>query len=130
MATPWEKDLGTYQGRIASSAAPEGSYVFELGHALRSAFNLAVGDYHEVKQTVTLDHGSSVLRASVRVVSPLTIPFGFGFLLTARLNGTVKVSRPIKSGGRTVTIEDFAIPLMNANGAPGTDEIAFRLEVV
>ena len=130
MASPWEKDLGTHQGRIQSDAAPEGSYVFELGHAQREAANLAIGDYREVKQTITIDPGAAVARVAVRIVRPPALPAGYGWLLTARLNGAVKASRPIRVGGGALEIEDFAIPLANANGPPSTDEIAFRLEVV
>jgi len=129
MASPWEQDLGTHQGRIATADAPEGAYVFELGHALHAKRNLAVGDYHEVQQTVTLDGAARLMRASVRFAAPPVIPAGHGWLFTMRLNGAVFASREIKRGARTIEIEDLAIPLDGASGPPGTDVIAYRLEV-
>lgn len=129
MASPWETELGTTQGRIAASGAPEGEYVYELGHALLGKRQLAVGDYHEVKQSVVLDDAAKLARATVRFVAPPTIPAGHGWLFTMRLNGSVVASRQIRRGARTIEVSDLAIPLFAATGPPGSDELAFRLEV-
>lgn len=129
MATPWETDLGTYQGRIEVDGAPEGSYVFELGHALRAKRNLAIGDYHEVKQSLPIDQAAYLLRATIVIVPPEVMPAGYGFLLTGRLNGAVVASRPIPRNSKPIVLSDFAIPLWNAAGEPAVEDIAFRLEV-
>ena len=129
MASPWETDLGTYQGRIAEDDAPEGAYVFELGHALRAKRDLAIGDYHEVKQTLPFDQAAYLLRATIQITPPDAIPAGYAFLLTGRLNGAVVASRRIARTSKPITLTDFAIPLWNAAGEPAVEDFAFRLEV-
>jgi hypothetical protein len=130
MTTEWERDLGTSQGRIASASAPEGSYVYELGDALFTPHELRIGDYHEIQQTLTLDGAAKLLRATVRFRPPPTIPAGFRWLFTMRLNGAVLASREIKRDAQTIELDDLAVPLFTAGGPPGTDVVAFRLEVV
>lgn len=130
MSTPFEFDLGLYQGRIPVSDAPGGLYVYELGHALRHEGELVVGDYHEIEQSFVLSAASRILRVSIRTKPPRTLPAGRRWLLTAALNSVVRASRYIEKTRRDITLVDFAIPLINANTPPTPNTVAYRLEVV
>jgi hypothetical protein len=59
-----------------------------------------------------------------------TIPTGFGWKFRVFLNGVEVYARLFTTEPPvTLTLTDIAIPLNDANGAPGTDDIAFRLEL-
>lgn len=129
MAGAFSLDLGTAQGRIASSYAPDGSYVFELGHANLDLGWLKTGDYHEVKQDIVADGEAAFVRARVRIQSPPDL-VGYSWRLSARLNGVTRMTRVISAGSRIVTLQDIAIPLALGNTPPTSNEIAFRLELI
>jgi len=130
MGSPFSIDLGVSQGRIPSTSAPDGSYVYEFGHTQRIDERVAAGDYHEVQQTVTLSPQAALLRATVKITPPDTITTGYAWLFTMRLNGVIRASRTIEAGRRAVTLTDLTIPLALANIAPLTNLIAFRLELI
>lgn len=130
MTSAFEIDLGTYQGRIAADNAPDGSYVYELGHALNAEREMVLGDYHEISQETVLDPEAAVIRVTLNITAPSTLPVGLGWEITGRLNGAVRASRKIVAGRLPRTITDLAISTAGAAGAPSTDTLAFRLEVV
>jgi hypothetical protein len=129
MAGAFSIDLGTSQGRITSSYAAEGSYVYELGHANKIAERVNLGDYHEIKQDIVFDTQAAFLRVQVRISPPATLLSGYHWKLTAYLNGVARSVRTISGGERTLTLTDLAIPLALANAAPTSNEIKFRLEL-
>lgn len=130
MASPFEKDLGVHQGRIAVADAPDGTFVYELGHALLADANLDVGDFREIKQDVVFDGQSQFVRPVVRITAPEVIATGLEWEFSMKLNGTVVVTRRIKADAKPVTLTDLAISLADSLGPPATDEILFRLELV
>lgn len=129
MAGAFSLDLGASQGRIQSTHAADGSYVYELGHASRIATRLNTGDYHEIKQDIVIDPEAKFIRAQIYIYPPTTSD-SYSWKLTARLNGVVRASRVIINNGLAKTITDFTIPLALANTPPTTNEIAFRLELL
>lgn len=130
MAGVFSLDLGMAQGRIASTNAGNGSYVYELGHANGIAEHVNVGDYHEIKQDMVLDPEAKFIRLQIRIVPPTSFTSGYGWKLIGKLNGVTRATRVISSSDPiTRTLIDFAIPLALANTPPTTNEIAFRLEV-
>lgn len=126
---PFNRDLGIHQGRIASPAAAEGRYVYELGHALSFDANIAVGDFHEVRATITLDAQTKVLRPKIRLVTPSRLPAGAAWEVSCWLNGTKLVSRRLRASKRTLVLDDIRMSMFGASRSP-TDVIAFRLELV
>lgn len=126
----FNKDLGVHQGRIVLAPAPEGAFVYELGHALLRDANVAVGDFHEVKQTFTVSAGSKFLRASIVVTVPKVLPVGSGWLLSATLNNVRMVNRQLRVSKHVIKLEDWRVSLAGAAAAPATNVIAFRLELV
>lgn len=124
------KDLGVHQGRVASATAPEGSYVYELGHALLQDVNLAVGDHHEVSQSFVLSAQAQMLRATIHIEVPPVLPVGAAWEVSGWLNGTKMVSRRLRPSKRILVLDDLRISLFAAHGAPSTDTVAFRLELV
>jgi hypothetical protein len=130
MAGVFSIDLGTLQGRIPSSYAAHGSYVYELGHANCIAERVKLGDYHEIKQNIVLDPEAGFLRVSVRIVPPTTLESGYSWKLTGKLNGVARVTRTISASNITKVLSDIAIPLALASSPPTPNEIAFRLELV
>ncbi len=101
--SPWTRELGQHQGRIAASDAPQGAFVFELGHALpgREA-DLLEGATAEVRQTATVAPGTRLLRVSVRVRPPSsTPPGGLVWEVSLLVNGVVHASHVLAPGGLT-----------------------------
>jgi hypothetical protein len=125
---PFNKDRGIHQERIASATAPEGAYVYELGHALLADVNVGVGDYHEVRQSLTLSAQAQVLKASIVVTVPPVLPDSASWEVSGWLNGTKMVSRILRRSKRKLVLDDIRISLYDANRT--TDVIAFRLELV
>jgi hypothetical protein len=128
---PFTKDLGVHQGRIVRADAPEGSYVYELGHALLQGVNVDVGDYHEVAQTFVMDNQAHLVRATIRVVTPPILPIGSSWEVSAWLRGVKMVRRVLRPSKRVVELSDWRIRLR----ALGVDEdpnieVKFRLELV
>jgi hypothetical protein len=126
---PFTKDLGIHQGRIAIDPAPEGTHVYELGHALLQDVNLDVGDYHEVSQSLLLESASTALLASIVIVTP-PLPIAASWELSGWLNGVKMVRRILRASKRTLVLSDIRISLYNANRGAAVDLIAFRLELV
>jgi hypothetical protein len=125
---PFDKDLGVHQGRIVRTDAPEGTHVYELGHALLQDVNVDVGDYHQVTQTFVLEPQSKLLKASIVIVTPAVLPVGSAWELSIRLNGDVYLQRRLRPSKRTIVLSDVRISLFDASG--GSNTIAFRLELV
>ena len=124
------KDLGLHQGRIPLANAPEGSFVYELGHALLGDGAVNVGDHHEITQVFTVTAGSKYITASIRVRVPPALPVGAAWVVSASLNGTQMVQRRLRIAKRLLVLEDWAISLASAHAAPTTNTLALRLELV
>jgi hypothetical protein len=126
--SPFERDIGDEQGRIAEASAPAGSYVFELGHAGLESGSFETGDYIEVQQTsIDFDGQAALVRVTVNIELPETLPSGLGWEFTARLNGSARYTRALNAEPRTLSLTDIAIPTVAAGGS---DTLSFRLEVV
>jgi hypothetical protein len=126
----FNKDLGVHQGRIRKSDAPGGAFVYELGHALmRDAF-VKIGDYHEITQTFMMNVNAKHLRASIVVQTPSILPVGQYWEVSGWLNGTKVVSRRLQPSKRKLVLDDWRISLLGAATPPGTNTVAFRLELV
>jgi hypothetical protein len=124
------KDFGVHQGRIAASAAPDGAFVYELGHALMQNVNVRAGDFHEVSQMLTVTAQAKSIRASVIVHTPAVLPLGAAWEVSAWLNGTKLVSRRLRPSKRVIELTDWRLSLLGANAAPAMNTVAFRLELV
>jgi hypothetical protein len=124
------KDLGVHQGRIARANAPDGAFVYELGHALLQAVNVSAGDFHEISQPIVVAPGSKTIRASIVVTTPAVLPIGHTWEVSAWLNGTKMIVRRLRPSKRPITLEDWRISLVAASAAPTTNLLAFRLELV
>lgn len=123
---PFNKDLGVHQGRIAIATAPEGTHVYELGHALLSDGNVAEDDYHQVSQVLTFTPQAKLLRASIIVTVPSALPpIGLSWEVSAWLNGEKMVSRKLRASKRVLVLNDIRISLHNVIG--GSNTVAFRL---
>ena len=127
---PWTKDLGVHQGRVALATAPEGGHVYELGHVLLQDANLGVGDIHQVSQELVLSAEARLVRASIRVEVPRTLPSDLAWEVSALLNGQQMVSRLLRPSKRPIFLNDWRISLFGANHSPSTDVIAFRLSLI
>ena len=128
--SPFFRDRGTQQGRIQVEGAPDGDWVYELGHSAREGGYFNVGDYHQVEQDINAPDGQAgLVRVDVDVVLPDTLPTGpaLEWEFTVRLNGTVVYTRRLPAGPRSITLRDIAISLA-ASSPP--DVAAFRLELV
>lgn len=124
------KDLGIHQGRIALSDAPDGSFVYELGHALLRDSSARVGDYHEVKQIFVMTDASKFIKASVVVKTPPILPVGDAWLVSAWLNNVQMVDRRLRISKRVLILEDWRVSLAAASPSPSVNVLAFRLELV
>ena len=126
--TAWNRELGTRQGRAAPDGfvPPEGSFAFVLGHDLPGVTHkLNVGDFVEVKQTA--DFGDAKLvRVRARMRSPASLPAGFGWRASLRIDGVERVAAFLEPG-RTRDRIDLAA---NTSKLSGDHELAFRLTVV
>lgn len=127
---PFTKDLGVHQGRVALATAPEGGHVYELGHVLLQDSNLGVGDLHQVSQELVLSAQACLIRASIRVEVPRVLPPSLVWEVSALLNGQQMVRRALRPSKRPIFLHDWRISLFNANHAPSTDLITFRLSLI
>lgn len=128
MSSPFTNAIGVSQGRIATSDAPDGSYVFELGHQAFGDVRLAVGDRHEVYQSLVRSPESYFFTCRVRVRTPDDWVGTERYQLTMRLNGTPFYTRTIKRTDRDIDIQDIGVSLVGAIPPPMTNSIAVRLE--
>lgn len=130
--SPFQRDRNTEHGRIASSSAPGGSYVFELGNANREGGLFNTGDYIEVSQgSIEFDAQAFLSRVTVNVELPETLPSSpaVEWEFTARLNGAARYTRRLRAEQRSLELLDIAIPTVAATGGP-TNTLAFRLALV
>lgn len=123
------RDSGLHQGRIAAPT-PNGAFVYELGHAKLADSNVRSGDFHEITQTFTKIAGSKFLQASVVITTPSILPAVQMWEVSAWLNGVRMVSRRLRPSKRKITLSDWKISLLDANEAPLTNVLAFRLELI
>lgn len=125
-ASPFEADFGGGQGRVEpSSAAPAGTYVYQLGHEQAGVLRqFADGDYHQILQNATLTAGTKVLRAVAVVRAPSSMPGGATWTLTMLVDGNETASVDISSGASR-TLRDIAANVGNL--AAGAHDFAFRL---
>lgn len=130
MSSPFAANRGVTQQRIGSATAPDGEFLFELGDSAFGDARLDVGDYHQVEQTVTIPAQIFLFRPKVRLGLRVDLPAGLSWKLRVFLNAVEVYERVfVAKPPTTVTVDDIAIPLNDANGAPSTDDIAFRLEL-
>ena len=127
---PFDHDIGIHQGRIPASDAPDGAYVYELGHALMAEANCAIGDNHVVGQVLTLSPQTHFLRASIRLRVPDGLPVGAAWQFTADLNGVVFYTRRIHAAELELELDDLRVSTAGANFTPLGDTLAFKLELV
>lgn len=122
--SPFEADAGTYQGRIFSAAATQGSYVYELGHALPGRlYTFAVNSSHALSQTADVT-GIAAIRVAPVIRGITTMPAGAAWTVRLKIDGIVRASRTIDS--RSVTLTDIALNLHGA-GLTGNHAIGFDL---
>ncbi|RTL06465.1 hypothetical protein EKK58_05790 [Candidatus Dependentiae bacterium] len=124
MATWWNAEFGRYQGRIAISDAPDGSYVYQLGHALPGIIaGVNEGDYHKIEQTADFS-GVKLLRATIRT---RPIPNAFLYIIYWQImlgiDGVHDMVLPFDSEPRVY--RDIVIPTFDL--PPGTATLYFKL---
>lgn len=128
MATPFDFGLGQTQGRIQATGAPEGSYVFELGHAFaKTQAWLSVGDYSEISQDVTHETTEVLIRFAVKVTEPSTSNPNVAWDLIGKVDGSEFVRRRIEFLGRSMILTDLGLSIY---GKSSPTTITFRLEAV
>lgn len=126
----FEIDRGYQQGRIQKVNAPQGSYVYELGHSLMFERNMAIGDRHQVESTFVREPSSLYVRATIIAKVPPNLPPLAQWEVSGWLNGIKMVSRALRVSKRPLVLEDWRISLANSNPPPATNTLAFRLELV
>lgn len=130
MSSPWQADRGLGQGRITPLGwiAPEGSYVFVLGHDIPGVKRwFAIGDYLEISQSMTPPVGSKYVRATFRIRAPAEMPLGTQWRLELRVDGVVRVTHDLLPN-RTRDRMDLGV---NIAGLSVADHVfAFRLSLV
>lgn len=126
MTTPFDADLGTYQGRISKAGAPQGTYVYELGHALPGVVRSFVdGDAHETSQAGDLS-GITLWRFTLDIRPPADVPLGMTWTFTASVS-TASTSFTIEPG-RSRRRVDLALNVFDFQGA-GNVTATFSLSV-
>jgi phage tail-like protein len=127
VSTAFDADLGTYQGRIPKDGAPEGDYVYELGHALPNVVRwFADGDAHTTVQTADLA-GTTLLRFTLDIRPPTAVPLGLTWTFSVDVDGTQTLSFDIVPG-RTRRRVDLAMNVV-AFDAAGDVPVTFSLAV-
>lgn len=129
MLNVFNREFGTLQGRIPKADAPDGSFVYEIGHASMRDALVNPGDYHEVTQTFLKSSGSLFILATIVIRVPPVLPIASTWTLSAALNSVVLISRRLRLSKRAITLDDWKISLADANAAPTTNTLKFRLEL-
>lgn len=125
MSSPFALTRGIDQQRVAVPDAPDGLFVFELGHANRGDARLGITDYHEITQEFTRAPQSAFLEPVVQI-SPNDFTGAWDF--SVRLNSVVVYERSLRPDVPPLTLTDIKIPL--ATATPGLNTLTFRLELV
>ena len=123
----FRREFGVHQGRIAKPDAAEGSFVYELGHALLRDAVVLDGDSHTVGQDFVVSPGSTFIRASVVIRAPV-VPVSGNWVVHALINQVIVVSRRLRASKRPVVLSDWAISLADADPAPTLNTLGFMLE--
>ena len=124
--TAFTSRLGISQGRLPSSASPDGTCVFVLGDLEPGRFaDLAPGDHVEVSQVTDLT-GVALVRVWLQLRAPDAVPTGLAWEVSLVVDG---IKRASARGwpGRTRTLTDLAA---NTSKLVGMDTVAVRLELV
>lgn len=124
------RDRGVHQGRIRKANAPDGVYVYEIGHALLAQSSAAIGDFHAIETTFVRETQALYVRAALSIVIPETPPLTAAWEVSGWLNGLKVVSRRLRLSKRPLLLDDWRISLANSNPPPATNTLAFRLELV
>jgi hypothetical protein len=128
MPTAFEFGLGLTQGRVEDANAPEGTYVFELGHeGGRTTSDIAVGDYSEVSQSINIGAEELMARVSILVIEPDVESTSVAWDIVGYIDSSEFIRRRLTFQGRALELSDIAVSLAGG-GAPAT--LAFRLEAV
>lgn len=128
MATWWDAEAGTHQGRIRVPDAPDGSFVYQFGHALAGTMaKVTDGDLHAIAQAVDFA-GIKTVRATIRT-RPIALS---NLILKARWRFQFGVTGAdafsIPTGERNIrTYRDVTIPV--ANLPPGPANLYFQLDL-
>lgn len=127
MQNPFTADAGTYQGRIVSAEAIQGTHVYQLGHELRGRlFFFQPGEKHEIEQTADVT-GIKAIRATVITHGVTTMPAGASWRFRLLVDGAAVVSRTLDA--RSFVLTDIAANLHGA-GLSGDHDIAFDLAII
>lgn len=124
---PFTVDAGTYQGRIVSAEAIQGTHVYQFGHELRGRiFFFQPGEKHEIEQTPDVT-GIKAIRATVITHGATTMPAGAAWRFRLLVDGAAVVSRTLDA--RSIVLTDIAANLHGA-GLSGDHDIAFELAII
>lgn len=126
MATPFEVHGGSYQQRIPTDHAAEGTYGYELGHNQHLDVRLAVGDRHDLSQTFTISNQARFVKLRAYIAAPPILPVGGTWIFEALLNGVVHYSRRLAARTRVLDLSDIRLRLL---GAPGSSIVTLRLRL-
>lgn len=129
MASPFAQALGVLQGRITSSSAPEGEYVYELGHSGRVEGAFTLGDETSLTQSFAFGAQYALLRCAVVLHTPRNIEDGYVWAFEAAYDGLLFYRRRIEADSRRITVSDIALPLTHSPLPPGTADVTFTLRV-
>jgi hypothetical protein len=126
--TPFDYSLGTAQGRMEAVDAPEGDYVFELGHVgAETQARIAVGDYSEVSQSIAHGAEEFLVRTTIKVVEPDDPSASVAWDVVGYVDAVEFFRRRLQPLGRALTLTDLALSLV---GGTTPTTIAFRLLAV
>lgn len=124
---PFTADAGTYQGRIVSAEAIQGTHVYQLGHELRGRlFFFQPGEKHVLLQTADVT-GIKAIRATVITHGATVMPAGASWRLRLLIDGAAVATRTLDA--RSIVLTDIAANLHGA-GLSGDHAIAFELAIV
>jgi hypothetical protein len=130
MATPFDADAGTGQGRIvpASGAPFEGAYVYQLGHDQTGVVRrLSAFDFHKIAQSDPLT-GVKVLRAKARLRPPKTLSAGTAWLFQMLIDGAPRLNLYVDGAAAELAYTDLAANVGNL--FVGMHEVAFQLTLL
>lgn len=124
------KDRGVHQGRIAKANAPEGVYVYELGHALLAERTVEIGDSHRVSQTFMRDVNAKYVRASIVIVTPPVLPSNAVWEVSGWVNDERMVVRRLRRSKRVITLDDWRLRVADLPPPPSPTTVMFQLMLV